>query len=69
MKGLTEKQSAVLAYIRDRVAADGYPPTVREIAAHLGTRNFNAAVGHLKALEEKGLIRRKAGGARAITVV
>lgn len=66
---LTAKQAAVLAYIRDRVAADGYPPTIREIGSRFGIGGTNGVLCHLRALEKKGLIRRKAGGARAITVV
>lgn len=66
MKGLTEKQVAVLAYIRERVAADGYPPTIREIGGHMGIGGPNGVLGHLRALEKKGQIELAPGSARAI---
>ncbi|NOZ55376.1 MAG: repressor LexA, partial [Calditrichaeota bacterium] len=38
MNTLTEKQRRVLELIAERIEEQGYPPTLREIAAHLGVR-------------------------------
>ncbi len=56
MHKLTEKQSAILSYIRDRIRHDGMPPTRAEIADHFGFRSKTAAVDHLRALSNKGYI-------------
>ncbi len=66
---LTDRQSAVLAFIRSQIASRGKPPTVREIMAHFGFASPNAAASHLGALERKGCIRRVAGESRNIEVL
>lgn len=62
--GLTGKQASVLTYIRAYIRERGYPPTVREVALHLGGVSTNAAQGHLVALERKGWLRRTPGVSR-----
>ena len=69
MKGLTEKQAAVLAYIRDRVSVDGYPPTFEEIMARFGFCSREGAACHVRALKKKGFITNPGGAARSIRVV
>lgn len=54
MKELTEKQAALHKYLCDRWQD---PPTVREMAAHMGV-TVNAVMGHLKALAAKGFIEK-----------
>ncbi len=56
MHQLTQKQSAILAFIRDRIKQDSMPPTRAEIAEHFGFRSKTAAVDHLRALANKGYI-------------
>lgn len=46
-----------------------YGPTIREIAEHMSITSPAGVVGHLRALERKGLIRRLPGAARGIEVV
>lgn len=53
---LTDRQQAVLQFIKDRIDAWGYPPTVREIGEHLGIRSTNGVADHLKALKRKGYL-------------
>lgn len=65
---LTDRQSAVLAYIRDYISEHEYPPIIREIGAHFGI-GVNGVVGHLRALEQKGFIERLPNSPRAIRVV
>ncbi len=62
----TDKQTAVLNFIRER-RADGFAmPTVREIQAHFGFSSPFAATRHLMALEKKGFLNRGGGRARSI---
>ena len=56
MKELTNKQAAVLAYIRARAAEDGVFPTVREIGRHFGLSSSQTPLAHLRALERKGYV-------------
>lgn len=65
---LTTKQKAVLEMIRQTVEAQGYPPSLREIAAHFHMVGTRAVEKHLLALEKKGYIQ-KGRGARALMVV
>src|SRR5258708_13415622 len=59
MQGLTDRQSQVLEYIRTSIAHRGYPPTLREIGAHMGIRSTNGVNDHLRALERKGSLTRE----------
>lgn len=56
---LTERQRQVLEFIEDRIEAWGYPPTIREIGAHLGIRSTNGVADHLKALKRKGYLTQR----------
>lgn len=64
---LTARQAEVLAFITANVGM--YGPTVRQIAAAIGVNNVTGVVGHLKALEKKGYIRRTPNVARGIEVI
>jgi SOS-response transcriptional repressor LexA len=44
-------------------------PPVREIMEHFGFRSPNGAMCHIRALEKKGLLRRRARQTRGIEVV
>lgn len=63
---LTERQRDVYDFIREKIRARGYGPTVREIGDRFDIRSPNGVVCHLKALEKKGLISREANRSRAI---
>ncbi len=65
----TERQQQVLDFIRSHTAAHGYPPTMREIGKHMGIRSTNGVNDHLRALERKGLIRRRDGLSRGNVAV
>jgi repressor LexA len=54
---LTPRQRQILSFIQGFTAEQGYPPTVREIAAHFGI-DYRAAIDHLRALERKGRLTR-----------
>jgi repressor LexA len=66
MQGLTERQQQVLKYIRDSITQRGYPPTLREIGAHMGIRSTNGVNDHLRALERKGYLTREDMKSRAL---
>lgn len=68
-RGLTNRQAQVLAFISDHLAQHGYPPTVREVAAHFGFRSPRAAYDHVKALEKKGYLRSAPGRSRTLEVL
>jgi repressor LexA len=68
-KGLTKRQAEVLEFINRYLEEHGYPPTVREVAAHFGFRSPRAAHDHMKALQKKGYLRVRAGRPRAVEVV
>ena len=63
----TVRQQQVLDYIQSHIDNDGYPPTIREICAHLGVSGTVSAMRHLDALEKKGYIKRDSGS-RSIAV-
>ena len=69
MKPLTHRQRELLAFIEDYIDQNGYPPSIREMASHMGIRSTNGVNDHLKALERKGFILRNPGSkSRAISL-
>ena len=71
MRELTTKQQEVLGFMRSFQARHGAPPTVREIA-HRFKVTPRAAFDHLRALERKGALQRRACAgrtSRALTLV
>ena len=66
MEPLTERQSRVLEFIRERIAADGRPPTVREIGRRFRIASTNGVRRHLDALERKGYVERDRGLSRGL---
>jgi repressor LexA len=66
MDSLSPRRAAVLAFVRDRVAGRGQPPTLAEIAAACGLASRGAARKHVLALAEAGLVELSAGQARGV---
>ncbi|MCI4566528.1 transcriptional repressor LexA [Lysobacter sp. CFH 32150] len=66
MPDLTDRQQAILDFVRERIAADGLPPTWAEIAREFGFRQTRAAQKHLQALAAKGYLTLLPGKARGI---
>lgn len=69
MGGLTARQEQVLAFIRESIRANGYPPTVREICAELQLSSPSTVHAHLANLERHGLIKRDPSKPRALDLV
>lgn len=61
MSGLTQKQQAIVDFIRSRIEANDHP-TVRDIAAAVGIKSPNGAARHLELLAKKGVLYRNAAG-------
>jgi len=66
MELLTERQAAVLEFIRTQIAGKGRPPTLDEIGARFGIASSFGVRRHLTALEKKGYIEREAHAARGM---
>ena len=52
-------------FIHEHQQVEGFWPSVREVQARFKFKSTNAVVGHLRALETKGVIARAPGQARA----
>lgn len=65
---LTDRQRTILDFIVTTVEARGYPPAVREIGDAVGLHSPSTVHAHLRALEEKGYLRRDPTKPRAIEV-
>jgi len=63
---LTKRQAEILAWLQERMAGDGLPPTRMELVHAFGFRSPNAAESHLRALARKGFIEIREGTARGI---
>ena len=58
MEKLTPKQEKVLTFLKQSIAKNGYPPTVREICKALDLSSPATVQSHLNTLEEKGYIKK-----------
>jgi len=65
---ISNRQQAILSFIKDEVRDKGYPPSVREIGEAVGLASSSTVHGHLERLEKKGLIRRDPTKPRAIEI-
>ena len=65
---VTKRQQAVLDNIEKHIREKGYGPTVREVCQDLGLSSPSTVHVHLKALEEKGLIKRDPLKSRSISL-
>lgn len=66
---LNTRQKQILAYIREKLHASGYPPSVREICSAVGLSSTSTVHGHLAKLENLGFIRRDPTKPRAIDIL
>ncbi len=67
-KPLTRRQTEALEFIKSFVASKGYPPTIREMADHLGLQSSSTAFNLLEQLVRKGFVT-KGPGPRTLRVV
>lgn len=65
---LTRKQKELLVLIRDRLAAEGVPPSFDEMKDALGLRSKSGIHRLITGLEERGFIKRLPHRARALEI-
>ena len=68
-KELTRRQKEVLDFLKNFLGEMGFPPTLREIASHLGVKGPRGPHKALRILERKGYLRRVSGGSRALEII
>jgi repressor LexA len=66
---MSNRQNAILEFIKNEVREKGYPPSVREIGEAVGLASSSTVHGHLDRLEKKGMIRRDPTKPRAIEIL
>lgn len=69
MSTLSLKRSAILTFIRDRIAQQGQSPSLAEISEAFGFASRSVARKHIIALTEAGLIEVMPNQARGIRLV
>jgi repressor LexA len=65
---LTSRQSAIVRYITQTVARQGYPPSMREIGQAVQLASTSSVAHQLMALERKGVLYRDPHRPRAYQV-
>ncbi len=68
MAQTSNKQSEILAFVRDFLSTNGYAPTVREICAAVGLRSTASVHYHLSELRRRGLIDMEDNKNRTLTL-
>ncbi len=59
MENLTEKQKAILDFIKNTQIENGTPPTLREIMKEFSFKSIGTVQDYLRILEAKGYIRKR----------
>jgi repressor LexA len=68
MSDLTQRQRAILDYIKSTHADRGYPPSVREIGEAVGLQSPSSVHAQLGTLVDKGYLKKDPSRPRAIVV-
>lgn len=63
-----QRADRILAFVRESIAKNGYPPSVREIAAAVGLASTSAVHHHLTKLQEAGRLQKQATRSRALSL-
>ena len=66
-KQLTERQEAILNFIKQFREESGYPPTLREIGKKFGISSTFGVKRHLDALQKKGYLNIESNASRGIS--
>jgi len=69
MEKLTDRQKDILETIKQTIAKNGYPPTVREIGKALGLSSPATIHSHLNNLAAKGFIKKDSSKNRAMELL
>lgn len=65
---MTPRQAEAYKAISDFIAANGYSPSVRELAPMIGVKSIGGVVRMINCLEHRGVIRRIPGTKRSLTI-
>jgi repressor LexA len=68
-KELSERQKGMLEFIREFIAENRFPPSIRQIGEEVGISSTSVVKYNLDALERKGYIERDREISRAIRLV
>jgi repressor LexA len=66
---LYNRQRQILDFIAQYIQANGFSPTLQEIAKALGVRSLATVHEHLQAMEKKGVIKKYEGSVRGIEIL
>ena len=66
MKKSEQRQQDILAFMKKTIASKGYSPTVREICQALNIKSTSTVHSDIKALEDKGLVRKDPAKPRTV---
>lgn len=69
MEELTKRQRQALKAIYHSMVDSGYPPTLADLREELNVSSNQAVIDFLKALEDKGYIKKEEGTARGIKIL
>lgn len=69
MNANSNKQNEIYEFLKNFTELKGYPPSVREICEAVNLRSTSSVHGHLKKLENKGLIKRDPTKPRALEIM
>ncbi len=67
-KVLSPMRRAILDYIDNFAAENGYAPSVREIAEAVGLKSPSTVHSHLRVLEQNGLLQKSKGKTRTLAI-
>ena len=66
--GVTRRQRDCLASIKEITEGQGYPPSLSEIAAHMGITARSTVLAHVRNLAEMGLVTYERGRRRTVAL-
>jgi repressor LexA len=69
MKKSEQRQNDILTFMKKTIAAKGYSPTVIEICAALNIKSTSTVHSDIKALEDKGLVKKDPAKPRTVLPV
>lgn len=69
MSKAIERQNKILNYMKEEIREKGYPPTVREICVALDIKSTSTVHSDIKALVNKGFIKKDPSKPRALMIV
>lgn len=69
MKKSEVRQNEILEYMKHMIKEKGFPPTVREICTDLNIKSTSTVHMDIKALEQRGLLKKDPSKPRALMIV